>query len=140
MENPSEALDKNFVSNILNTNNSMQGSAVSNIQENFIESITGDFVNNTVQRTSTTTYGGAIFNGSKTYYDTIGKIGDIIGNFIANRTNLGYTSAYGGAISNAYNAVINSVEGTFKGNSPSRLRKRSQRLRRRNLQQKHRGN
>ena len=117
MENPSEALDKNFVSNILNTNNSMQGSSVSNIQENFIESITGDFVNNTVQRTSTTTYGGAIFNGSKTYYDTTGKIGDIIGNFIANRTNLGYTSAYGGAIGNAYNAVINSVEGTFKGNS-----------------------
>ncbi len=50
----------------------MQGSAGSNIQENFIENINGDFVNNTVQRTSTTTYGGAIFNGSKTYDDTAG--------------------------------------------------------------------
>ena len=40
--------------------------------KNFIENINGDFVNNTVQRTSPTTYGGAIFNGSKTYDDTAG--------------------------------------------------------------------
>lgn len=122
VENPSQALDKNFVSNILNTNNSMQGSAVSNIQENFIENINGDFVNNTVQRTSTTTYGGAIFNGSKTYDDTAGKIGDITGNFIANRTNLGSTSAYGGAIFNGSTmrnvtpSEIGNITGDFIGN------------------------
>ncbi len=89
------------------------GGAVYNAGE--LTSVTGLFINNSVEANSTGSYsdraynyafGGALYNS--------GTIGDITGGFIGNYAFSTDSSAYGGAIYN--NGTINDITGDFIGN------------------------
>ena len=77
-------------------------------KENPTGDVVGNFIKNNVSTTSSSAFGGAIYNDNG---GTIGNItGDFIGNYAQSSDSLG---AHGGAIYNNYNGTIGDITGDF---------------------------
>ena len=92
-----------FKGNSVSASSSADGGAIYNDRNGIINSIEGDFINNTADDR-----GGAIYND-------YGVIGNITGNFIGNTA-----SEYGGAIYNYTYATIEDITGDFINNFADR--------------------
>ena len=133
------ALTGDITADFKDITSNVNGGALANAAGNTLN-ITGDFLHNQVDNTSSGYYGGAIYNKGTLSIkgDMIGNhivrdngayggaifnessnanITEIIGNFIGNHAVAEkYNSTYGGAIYNKNGAVIGKIEGKFIGN------------------------
>ena len=98
-----------FIGNYAYSKNYSYGGAIYN--KGTLGNITGDFIGNYASASSSSLYGGAIYND----YGTIGNItGDFISNYASSSSHY-YDSSYGGAINNRYGTIGN-ITGDFIGN------------------------
>ena len=133
------ALTGDITADFKDSISNVDGGALANAAGNTLN-ITGDFLHNQVDNTSSGYYGGAIYNkgtlsikgdmisnhivrdngaygGAIFNESSNANITEIIGNFIGNHAVAEkYNSTYGGAIYNKNGAVIGKIEGKFIGN------------------------
>ncbi len=115
-----DGIKGNFINNTMEKTSSGYGygGAIYNTKEGKISSIEGNFIGNTIKAGSTTTNGGAIYNGAYSYSDKGAEIGNITGDFIGNGVeNSGARSdMHGGAIYNNKSSKIGDITGSFINN------------------------
>lgn len=107
--NPTGDVNETFVRvENSSSSSSVYGGAITN-ENNSIDSINGDFINNTVKQIGSG-YGGAIYNKD-------GTITAINSNFAGNKIESQSSYGYGGAIANVDNSEITDITGNFVGNT-----------------------